>query len=389
MNSGPRSPTPLALAVLGHRVTARALVETLPPEHRVQVVAWDAGARPPEGNRIGIFCGTTAEAEENERRHGFVFDARIDAASPQAPEQLRSACADFGEWTKLGLWGGAAGGVEMGIGSLLHATRVPLRGLAMSSVQAGVMTFASATLTRPGRVLWVPLISAGLKAFSPGGGRVRPMAAICVQGGLFATAVQALGWNAGGLVLGGALVGAWAALQGFFVQYLLLGNDLVAAYVRIVNWASETWGVAAPSLPALLAAWTVLHVLAATATTLAAWKLRAPPARLRAALERAASPAGAVAQSAGATRWQRVRRELTRWQFWLPLGVVLAVFAFTGRPAEELAWLALRFVAIAFLLLTALSFFQPAWLAVRLRRLGWWGPAAAFAGAFARKNPPR
>lgn len=387
MNSGPRSPTPLALAVLGHRVTARALVETLPPEHRVQVVAWDAGARPPEGNRIGIFCGTTAEAEENERRHGFVFDARIDAASPQAPEQLRSACADFGEWTKLGLWGGAAGGVEMGIGSLLHATRVPLRGLMMCSVQAGMMTFASATLTRPGRVLWVPLISAGLKAFSPGGGRIRPMAAICVQGGLFAAAVQALGWNPVGLALGGALIGAWAALQGFFVQYLLLGNDLLAAYERAVRWASETWGVTTPSLPALLAAWTALHVLAAMAIALAAWKLRAPPARLRAALTSAAGPN--FGQSAGATRWQRVRREIGRGQFWLPLGIVLAVLALAGRPVEDLAWLALRFVAVGFVLLALLSLFQPARLAVHLRRRGWWGPAAAFARAFDRKDSPR
>lgn len=325
---------------------------------------------------------------EIEARLGRRFDLRIAARASDAAAQLRRACADFGEWTRLGLWGGAAGAVEMGAGSLLHAARVPLRGLGLCSLQAAMMTFASAGLSQPARVIWVPLISAGLKAFSPGGGRVRPMVAIAVQGALFAGCVGGLGWNVAGLVAGSALVGAWAALQGFFLQYLLLGSDLIVAYERLVQWVAQNWQLHAPSMPVLLAAWTALHVAAATIASLLAWHRRRPPAMLQSVIDRElAELAVAPAASAPHTAWpRRVLREFARWQFWLPLTLVATVLLATGRDWEGVAWLALRFAAVGFLLLALLSLFQPAWLAEKLRRRGWWGPAAAFAGAFSRRT---
>ncbi|MBA4136579.1 MAG: hypothetical protein C0518_04605 [Opitutus sp.] len=329
---------------------------------------------------------------EIEARLGRSFDLRIAARATDAASQLRRACADFGEWTRLGLWGGAAGGVEISAGSLLHAARVPFRGLALSSLQAATMTFASAGLSQPSRVVWVPLVSAGLKAFSPGGGRVRPMVAIATQGALFAGSVQVLGWNVAGLAVGSALVGAWAALQGFFLQYLLLGTDLVVAYDRLVQWLAQNWQFGAPGMPALLAAWTALHILAAVTATLLAWQWRQPPRLLKQVLDRelanfAVAPAKATPPRA--TWWGRVLHEFARWQFWLPLALVAFVLLATGRHWESVAWLALRFAAVGFVLIALLSLFQPAWLAEKLRRRGWWGPAAAFAGAFRRHGPTR
>ncbi len=316
------------------------------------------------------------------------FDLRIAATAPDALEQLRRACADFGEWTRLGLWGGAAGGIEMSVGSLLHATRVPLRGLALSSLQAAIMTFASVGLGRPGRVVWVPFISAGLKAFSPGGGRIRPMVAICTQGALFSASVQLLGRNFLGVALGGVLIGAWAALQGFLLQYLLLGEELLNAYRKLVTWLAENWQVTAPSMVAVLLVWAALHAMAAASAALVAWRLRQPPRALQAIIDREIASINAVAapaSTAAPQRRHRIARELLRWQFWLPFVAVVGVLLITGGQWESVAWLALRFVAVGFVLVGLLSLFKPAWLAERLRRRGWWGPAAAFSGALSRR----
>lgn len=321
-----------------------------------------------------------------EARLGRSFDLRISADAPDAAGRLHQACADFGEWTQIGLWGGVAGGIEMSAGALLHATVVPLRGMTLSSTQAAVMTFASAGLSQPGRVLWVPLISAGLKAFSAGGGRIRPMLAISVQGTLFTACVQLLGRNAASLALGGALIGAWAALQGFLVQYLLLGEDLVRAYERLVRWLAGQWQITAPSMPALLAAWALLHAVAAASAALAAWRLRQPPRALRRVMDQELA-ALAPPPAKPLPRFRRILRELGRWQLWLPLVLVAAVLLATGRDWEHVLWLALRFGTLALVLLSVLSLFQPAWLAERLRRRGWWGPAAAFHGAFRRRMP--
>ncbi len=278
--------------------------------------------------------------------------------------------------------GGAAGGIEMSVGSFLHAARVPGRGLLMCSLQGAMMTFAGSGLAQPGRVIWVPFISAGLKALSPAGSRVRPMIAICMQGLLYGSAVQVLGWNALGITTGGALIGAWSAFQGFLLQYLLVGDDLLRAYDTVVLWLAERWGLHAPALPWVLAAWAGICALIAGTVAAAAWRLKAPPAALGRIVEQEKA---AGRPPVFRSRW----REFAHWQFWLPLLLVSLVLLAAGRPWESIAWLSLRFVAVGFLLLTLVSLVRPARWAEHLRRAGWWGPAVALGGALERRTPPK
>lgn len=318
---------------------------------------------------------------------GRKFDLCVPARSPDALAQLQRACQDFGEWTRIGLFGGAAGGLEMTLGAALHAAKIPLRGLAMSSLQGAMMVFAGTGLSQPGRVIWVPFISGGLKALSPAGNRVRPMIAIIMQGLLFGASVQALGWNFLSIALGGAFIGAWAALQGFFLQYLLMGEELVRAYDAVVLWLAERWQVSAPGLPWLVGAWAVLHAVVAGSVALTAWYLRRPPAALQRVIEKETARPAATS-SAGANRpgWVRRLREFGRWQFWLPLLVVAAILLGSGRPWEAVAWLVLRFVAVGFVLIALVSLLRPARWAEAMRRRGWWGPALALSGALERRE---
>ncbi|HWA26759.1 MAG TPA: DUF2478 domain-containing protein [Lacunisphaera sp.] len=320
-------------------------------------------------------------ADQVEQLLGRRFDLRIPAGDPDALPRLLRATEDYGEWTQLGLVGGAAGGIEMTVGSALHMARIPARGLMLCSLQGAMMTFAGFGLAHPARVIWIPFISAGLKALSPAGSRVRPMIAICAQGLLYGASVQLAGWNAVGVTLGGALIGAWSALQGVLLQYLLMGDEMVRAYDSTVLWTAEHWGVHAPSLPVLMGAWAAFCAVVAGGVAATAWKLRAPPAALRKLIEREQSgvPAG---RPATGSRW----REFAHWQFWLPLVVVSAILLATGGTWESIAWLALRFVVVGFLLMTLVSLLRPARWAEQLRRLGWWGPALAMGGAFSRRE---
>jgi nucleoside-triphosphatase THEP1 len=333
---------------------------------------------------IAVLAVRAGLEEEIEQRLGRAFDLRIAADAPEALAQLRQACEDFGEWTRIGLFGGAAGGLEMTVGAALHAAKIPLRGLAMSSLQGAMMVFAGSELSQPGRVVWVPFISGGLKALSPAGNRIRPMLAIVMQGLLFGTAVQALGWNVLALGLGGALIGTWAALQGFFLQYLLLGDELIKAYDTVVLWLAEKWHLTAPGLPWLVGAWAALHAVVAATVVLAAWRYQQPPPVLQRLLAREhpeAAPPASPARSGG-----RRLREFGHWQFWLPLLLVAAITLGGGSSWATVAWLVLRFVAVGCVLMALLSLLRPARWAELLRRRGWWGPALAFSGALRRRE---
>jgi len=334
---------------------------------------------------MAVRSGLEAAIEARLRRR---FDVRVSSTAPDALLRLQGACADFGEWTRIGLFGGASGAIETTVGTALHVANVPLRGLVLASLQGMMMTFAGLGLAQPVRVVWVPLISAGLKALSPGGSRLRPMLAIAAQGALFGAAVQMLGFNLLGVSLGGALVGAWAALQGFVLQYLALGQELVRAYDTAVLWLAAHWHVSAPGLPWLVGAWTALHGVAAGAAAVVAWRLGAPPRRLRELIDREAGRPSPVPEvgAAPAARGRRLVRDLTRWQLWLPAALVAAIMLTAGRPLEAVAWLALRFVAVSLVLLSLVSLVRPARWAEVLRRHGFWGPAVAMGDAIDRQG---
>ncbi|MBX3737488.1 MAG: hypothetical protein KF715_12395 [Candidatus Didemnitutus sp.] len=387
----PTAENALLIALVGEGAGAEAaeLAEFLrAAAERGDITLVDAAADPvapiAPAARIVVLRGLAADAAA--KWQGREPDLILSAADPATPVRLQQACAEYGEWTRVGLWGGASGAVEMSIGATLHAVKFPLRGAALASVQAAMLTSASAKLNPPGRVVWVAFISSGLKAFSPGGGRVRPMVAIAMQGTLFGGAVQLLGWNALAVAIGGALIGAWAALQGVVLQYLLLGDDLVVTYSKATEWLMAHREVAAPSLAAVIVAWAVVHACAGAVMALAAWYWREAPHWLQARL---ANPAAAISHTMPEQRrWRRVARELRRWQFWLPLLVVAVALLLMGRPWEKVLWLTVRFVAVGAVLLSVLSLFQPASIARALRRRGWWGPAVAFSEALQRRKPP-
>ncbi len=334
---------------------------------------------------MAVRSGLEAAIEARLQRR---FDVRISSTARDALVRLQGACADFGEWTRIGLFGGASGAIETTVGTALHVAQVPLRGLILASLQGMMMTFAGLGLAQPVRVVWVPLISAGLKALSPGGSRLRPMLAITVQGALYGAAVQTLGFNLLGVALGGALVGAWAALQGFVLQYLALGQELVRAYDSVVVWLAQHGHVSAPGLPWLVGAWAALHGLASGVAALVAWRLGAPPRRLRELIERESGRPTTVPEvgSTPPARGRRLVRDLTRWQLWLPAALVAAIMLTAGRPLEAVAWLALRFVAVSLVLLSLVSLVRPARWAEVLRRHGFWGPAVAMGDAIDRQG---
>lgn len=318
---------------------------------------------------------------------GRKFDVVVPATDGTALARLQRACEDYGEWTRLGLYGGAAGALEATAGSALHGAKIPFTGLVMSSTQAAMMVYAGSGLSQPGRVVWVPFISAGLKALSPAGSRVRPMIAIIMQGLLFGGAVQVAGWNIVGVAVGGALIGSWSALQGIALQYLLLGNEMVKAYDAVREGAAAYLHVTAPSLPVLIAAWAAAHAVAACGLTLIAWRLRRPPAALQKIIDQENQRVPAMGTAATSpARWTARLREFARWQFWLPLLVVAGILWGTGSSWGTIAWLVARFVGVACVLMALLSVLQPARWAEQLRRLGWWGPALAMGGALRRRQ---
>jgi nucleoside-triphosphatase THEP1 len=320
---------------------------------------------------------------EIEDRLGFPFDVVIDVTSPKALEDLQALVMHHSDWVRVGQFGAAAGGFEATVGSALHQARIPMSGLFLSVVQSLVMMYAGDRLTERSRVMWVPFISAGLKALSPYGGRLRPMLAITVQGFLFSLATTVLGWNVLGILAGGWFVGAWAALQGLVLQYLMVGDNLLPALDVMVRWTAEYLHLQLPGIVSLIALWTVVCGTLSALATLFAWLRRHRlPARISAMLNKGAR--GITRDVGTPTLKAAIRRglrDLLRPLFWAPVLVIAAVIVATGSSWEQAMWVVVRAVAVGWVLFSLARLFDPRKLALWLRRRGHWGPAMALTRA--------
>jgi nucleoside-triphosphatase THEP1 len=344
----------------------------------------------------GVIVVAVRAGEEGalKEKLGTGFDMLIDAASADAWETLCRACDEHPDWIRVGLYGGGAGGFESSVGAVLHGIQAPLTGLFMSSMQAVIMTYAASGLRQRRRVVWVPFISASLKALSPAGNRLRPMLAITMQGLLYGGAVTLFGWNILGVALGGFLVGAWSAIQGVALQFLFVGSDLIRAYDSVITWGAKLLDVRTPGLLMLIAGWSVICGAVSCVLTLIAWKRRQHmPGRLRDAVFRKRKGIVLEGKPAGRTEaMKRGIRDLARPLFWLPVLVVVGFTLASGSPIESALWVVVRAAGIGFVLFSLVRVFDMHRFIAWLQSRGHWGPALAYRHALERirsgEEPP-
>ncbi len=322
-----------------------------------------------------IIAAVREEAiDELARQFNQNFDLVIEATEDEALERLCDLTGSARDWQRIGRYGAAAGVIEISLGTILNATKIPFRGVPMSIIQAIVLFFAGNKLVRPWMVIWVSYVAAALKALSPAGSRLRPMVAIAVQGSLFGLSIRLLGWSKIGITVGAFFVGAWAGLQGFIFQYLLLGNALFDAYGELQAWISANLGLTIVSLPLLVTLYVfMIGTLSALVIGYFQWRKR-PPVLLEKALTKPHKQIGRSEEPEKS--WlKRLWMEYRQKAFWVPLFIVFIILLLSGSTTGELAGLSMRAVGIIAALFVILSLLKPGKWIQKLRSYGFWGPA--------------
>lgn len=122
--------------------------------------------------------------------------------------------------------------MEMGLGSILHALRLPFTGYFLSLNQIFLMTRLCEKI--PQRTTfdpaWMGLLAAAAKSLAPLGKKLTPMLAISMQGVLFNLGVLFFGNGRLGWLSGAVLASTWGFLQPFLIYYALFGQSAIDAY---------------------------------------------------------------------------------------------------------------------------------------------------------------
>lgn len=289
-------------------------------------------------------------------RLGRVPDVVLDLDTVEPAAALRRAlrAVRAADAERIGAFAGIGGLVEVGLGSTLHAWRVPLKGHFLAYLQnLTLVTFGHALHGRG--LARISLVEALLKAFSPMGSRLMPMLYIFLQGAVFSLPVALLGWHLPAVLLGSVLM-AWLTLGLWLgVKLLTFGGSFLDGLAGLVASVGSVVGAHWTLGEGLLWVLGVKTVLALVVGS-AAWRLDLLPRLQRRAAARGAVPGAVpvVAAPAAPPGW-RARAtgalgDVLRWRFLLAFLVSLLLILFFARldPAD-LATVGLRGLCLSYL----------------------------------------
>lgn len=247
---------------------------------------------------------------------------------------------------------------EVGLGSALHAWRVPLGGHFLSLNQGFVLS--KALQAQPPPSSWmaarVSLVAATLKSFSPAGSRLTPMLAIAVQGLLFSVGHVLGGKGRLGTVLGMVALALWGFLQPVLLYMLIFGREILDVGAYFLSKLNALWPISLDQVLFALSAVVLIKVGVAVGVAWMSFGTEVEEFE-----KRFSQPPGWIpARSAKAPPWgRRVRLVLGDMAkpWFLGSVVLITVFAFVhGENEVKWVWFGLRSMAVGFVVFYGLRF---------------------------------
>lgn len=242
--------------------------------------------------------------------------------------------------------------VEVGLGSLLHALRLPLAGHMLSLNQGAFLTRATLQTTQANSALAISNIVALLKSLSPAGKKLTPMLAISAQGVLYYLGVSLFGVNLVGQLVGMMLLSLWGFIQPLLIYYVLFGQQLFDVAQYFLNQIQPILSLSLGHIFYAVAAVALLKTLVGVWIVIVFRKMSESQFESLVKKIKISEPRS-TRESSLITR---IARELFRPVFVISL-IMTAVFYFVTRPmGVEIVWSLMRPVALGFLLFGLIKF---------------------------------
>lgn len=259
----------------------------------------------------------------------------------------------------VGHYGATLSLIEVGLGSLLHAFKVPFSGVLLSLNQGFILCRAAILSKDIPKNNWITYsisnVAAVLKSLSPAGKKLGPMLSLSMQGLLFNSGVVIFGVNPLGLCVGMALLSVWTFIQPLVTYYLFFGKELISAAEYLYDKTLPYHGLQAESLLWIFIALVVIKMLAAVILAIVAWRTQGESiygknyeeGLIKLAKEKGVKLGSAPAGNSNAA-WLAVK-DLFRPLFLVSLLMTGLFLYFSQHAYAQIAWYLMRPLAIGFI----------------------------------------
>lgn len=240
--------------------------------------------------------------------------------------------------------------IEIALGSLLHAFKVPLAGHFLSLNQGLFLTRLarefSARLITFRVVIETSVIVSLMKSLSPAGKKLGPMLSISMQGAFFALGILFAGNNLLGLMLGMVFLSLWGFIQPFITYFLIYGPDLLKAFEYFLDKLNLVAGISEQSVYLFIAI--IIGIKGLVAMSIPAlWP--ALPQHYINFYDRLLS-VKKITRAKEKTVLKGVWKDMTRPFFLFSMLLMFLFFYLTGDKLALLFWKILRTLALSFIL---------------------------------------
>ena len=174
----------------------------------------------------------------------------------------------------MAVFGALWGVVEIGLGSVLHAIKIPLTGLVLTAMGLLVALIGRLFVPKGGSTFFIGVIATVLKLFSIGNIIIGPMIGILTEA-LVAELILDIFPIPTRLsfilaVAGGAL---WTLIQPFVTGLLIFGRSLLSIWLDTIDAGSRLLGLSSQAALWIVLALILLHLAVGAAGGWLAWSL--------------------------------------------------------------------------------------------------------------------
>jgi len=174
----------------------------------------------------------------------------------------------------LAVFGALWGLVEISLGSVLHAIRMPMSGVVLSAIGLTIALIGRFFVPKAGSTLFIGIIAMILKLFSIGSVVVGPMIGIlaaAIVAEIVLTAAQRPSRPA--FLLAGGLAVLWTLIQPFFAGLLLFGRDAMSIWLGLLEEGARLFGLGTEAAVLIVVLLVVVRLLIGAAAGWLAWRV--------------------------------------------------------------------------------------------------------------------
>lgn len=142
---------------------------------------------------------------------------------------------NYNEFITTALFGALWGVIEVSLGTILHASKIPFRGTALTIIAVVLITTSRSFINYKGSMIAISAVAASLKLITLPGFNITPFIAILMQGIIAEVVFTFFSYHLISALLSGSFIMLYTLIHSLIMQGIFFGLGIYNVYVEILN----------------------------------------------------------------------------------------------------------------------------------------------------------